>query len=83
MRMRSTMRTPRVLLPAVVALWMGVLFFSLPETADGELLSRKWPADEPPGTAAELVTDTLMDTPEARRRVAVQTLEFADSLGAR
>jgi len=40
-------------------------------------------ADEPVDEIPTLVTETLMDTPEARRRVAVQTLEFADSLGAR
>ena len=40
-------------------------------------------ADEPVDGIPTLVTETLMDTPEARRRVAEQTLEFADSLRAR
>ena len=31
--------------------------------------------------AARLVVDTLMDTPERRRRVATNTLDFAVSLG--
>ena len=40
-------------------------------------------ADEPVEGIPTLVTDTLMDGPGARRRVAEQTLEFADSLRAR
>ena len=39
-------------------------------------------ADEPSGAAAELVTDTLMDTPEARVRLARETLDFAASVRA-
>jgi LPPG:FO 2-phospho-L-lactate transferase len=39
-------------------------------------------ADEPAGGPPELVTDTLMDTPEDRARVASEVLEFAASLGA-
>jgi LPPG:FO 2-phospho-L-lactate transferase len=39
-------------------------------------------ADEPSGAAAELVTDTLMDTPEARGRLAREVLDFAASLRA-
>jgi LPPG:FO 2-phospho-L-lactate transferase len=39
-------------------------------------------ADEPSGAAAELVTDTLMDTPEARGRLARDVLDFAASLRA-
>jgi LPPG:FO 2-phospho-L-lactate transferase len=37
--------------------------------------------DEPTGGAAELVTDTVMDTPEARSRLAREVLDFAASLG--
>jgi LPPG:FO 2-phospho-L-lactate transferase len=37
-------------------------------------------ADEPSGAAAELVTDTLMDTAEARDRLAREVLDFAASL---
>ena len=37
-------------------------------------------ADEEVGGVASLVADTLMDTPDARRRVATTTLEFAASL---
>ena len=37
--------------------------------------------DEPTGGAAELVTDTVMDTPEARARLAREVLDFAASLG--
>ena len=40
-------------------------------------------ADEPVEGIPTLVTETLMDTPEARRRVAEQTLEFAGSLRPR
>jgi LPPG:FO 2-phospho-L-lactate transferase len=43
-------------------------------------------SDERPATEAlpALVTDTLMDTPEARRRVAAETLDFARAVaGAR
>ena len=40
-------------------------------------------ADEPVEGIPTLVIDTLMDSPDARRRVAEQTLEFADSLRAR
>ena len=36
-----------------------------------------------PGLLPCLTTDTLMDTPEARRRVAAETLDFARSLRAR
>jgi LPPG:FO 2-phospho-L-lactate transferase len=36
--------------------------------------------DEPSGAPAELVTDTLMDTPEARARLAREVLDFAASL---
>jgi LPPG:FO 2-phospho-L-lactate transferase len=39
-------------------------------------------ADEPSGTAAELVTDTMMDTPEARERLAREVLDFAASVRA-
>jgi LPPG:FO 2-phospho-L-lactate transferase len=39
-------------------------------------------ADEPVADPPTLVVDTLMDTPEARRRVAAQTLDFARSLAA-
>jgi LPPG:FO 2-phospho-L-lactate transferase len=39
-------------------------------------------ADEPAGTARELVTDTLMDTPAARDRLAREVLDFAASLRA-
>jgi len=39
-------------------------------------------ADERAGGPPELVTDTLMDTPEDRARVAREVLEFAASLGA-
>jgi LPPG:FO 2-phospho-L-lactate transferase len=39
-------------------------------------------ADEPSGAAAELVTDTLMDTAEARERLAREVLDFAASLRA-
>jgi LPPG:FO 2-phospho-L-lactate transferase len=39
-------------------------------------------ADEPSGAAAELVTDTLMDTPEARGRLTREVLDFAASLRA-
>jgi LPPG:FO 2-phospho-L-lactate transferase len=38
--------------------------------------------DEPSGALAELVTDTLMDTPEARERLAREVLDFAASLPA-
>ncbi len=38
-------------------------------------------ADEPAPGPATLVVDTLMDTPERRRRMAMNTLEFAASLG--
>jgi LPPG:FO 2-phospho-L-lactate transferase len=37
-------------------------------------------ADEPVEGMPALVLDTLMDTPEARRRVAAETLDFARSL---
>jgi hypothetical protein len=38
----------------------------------------------PPGAPPALVTDTLMDSPAARRRVAAETLDFARGLaGAR
>jgi LPPG:FO 2-phospho-L-lactate transferase len=37
-------------------------------------------ADEQAGTLPTLVTDTLMDDEDARRRVAERTLEFARSL---
>ena len=37
-------------------------------------------ADEPVPEIASLRVDTLMDTPERRRRVATNTLEFAASL---
>jgi len=36
--------------------------------------------DEPSGAPAELVTDTLMDTPEARARLAREVLDFAATL---
>ena len=39
-------------------------------------------ADEPSGTAAELVTDTLMATPDARTRLAREVLDFAASVRA-
>ena len=39
-------------------------------------------ADEPSGAPAELVTDTLMDTAEARERLAREVLDFAASLHA-
>jgi LPPG:FO 2-phospho-L-lactate transferase len=39
-------------------------------------------ADEPSGAPAELVTDTLMDTAEARDRLAREVLDFAASLHA-
>ena len=39
-------------------------------------------ADEPSGAPAELVTDTLMDTPEARERLAREVIDFASSLRA-
>jgi LPPG:FO 2-phospho-L-lactate transferase len=38
--------------------------------------------DEPSGAPAELVTDTLMDTAEARARLARELLDFAASVGA-
>jgi LPPG:FO 2-phospho-L-lactate transferase len=38
-------------------------------------------ADEPAGGPAELVTDTVMDTPAARVRLAREVLDFAASLG--
>ena len=38
-------------------------------------------ADEPAGDLLVHVTETLMDSPEARRRLAEETLEFAASLG--
>jgi len=38
-------------------------------------------ADEPAGAPAELVTDTVMDTPEARAGVAREVLDLAASLG--
>jgi LPPG:FO 2-phospho-L-lactate transferase len=38
--------------------------------------------DEPSGAPAELVTDTLMDTAEARGRLAREVLDFAASLRA-
>jgi LPPG:FO 2-phospho-L-lactate transferase len=38
-------------------------------------------ADEPAGGPPELVTDTLMDTPAARARVAREVLDFAASAG--
>jgi hypothetical protein len=37
-------------------------------------------ADEPSGAAAELVTDTLMHTPDDRARLAREVLDFAASL---
>jgi LPPG:FO 2-phospho-L-lactate transferase len=37
-------------------------------------------ADEPAADTPSLVTDTVMDTPEARRALAERTLEFAASL---
>jgi LPPG:FO 2-phospho-L-lactate transferase len=37
-------------------------------------------ADEPAGNLPVHVTETLMDTPDARRRLAEETLEFAASL---
>ena len=37
-------------------------------------------ADEPAGGPPELVTDTLMDTPEDRARLAREVLDFAASL---
>ena len=37
-------------------------------------------ADQPAGETQTHVTDTLMNTPEARRRIAQETLEFAASL---
>ena len=37
-------------------------------------------SDEPVDGVPSIVTDTLMDSPEARRRVATTTLEFAASL---
>jgi LPPG:FO 2-phospho-L-lactate transferase len=37
-------------------------------------------ADTPSQDVRTLQTDVLMDTPDARRRVAAQTLEFADAL---
>jgi LPPG:FO 2-phospho-L-lactate transferase len=39
-------------------------------------------ADEPAGGLPTLVTDTLMDTADARRRLAAETLDFARSLAA-
>ncbi len=39
-------------------------------------------ADQPTAGIAVHEADTLMDTPQARARVAEQTLEFADELGA-
>jgi hypothetical protein len=39
-------------------------------------------ADEQADGLPTLVTDTLMDDPRARRRVAERTLEFAASLAA-
>jgi LPPG:FO 2-phospho-L-lactate transferase len=39
-------------------------------------------ADEPAAGLPTLVTDTRMDTPEARRRLAAETLDFARSLAA-
>jgi LPPG:FO 2-phospho-L-lactate transferase len=39
-------------------------------------------ADEPAGNLPVHVTETLMDSPDARRRLAEETLEFAASLGA-
>jgi LPPG:FO 2-phospho-L-lactate transferase len=39
-------------------------------------------ADEPAGNLPVHVTETLMDTPDARRRLAEETLEFAASLAA-
>ena len=39
-------------------------------------------ADEPAGATSTLVTNTLMDGPEARRRLAHEILEFAASLAA-
>jgi LPPG:FO 2-phospho-L-lactate transferase len=38
-------------------------------------------ADEPASGLPVLQTDTLMDTPEARRRVAVEVVRFAQALG--
>ena len=38
--------------------------------------------DEPSGSLAELVTDTLMDTAEARERLAREVLDFAASVRA-
>jgi len=40
-------------------------------------------ADEPVAGLPALELDTLMDTPEARKRVAAATLDFARSLAAR
>jgi LPPG:FO 2-phospho-L-lactate transferase len=39
-------------------------------------------ADEPSGAAAELVTDTMMDTSEDRERLAREVLDFAASVGS-
>jgi LPPG:FO 2-phospho-L-lactate transferase len=39
-------------------------------------------ADEPSGALAELVTDTLMDKPDARARLAREVLDFAASVRA-
>jgi LPPG:FO 2-phospho-L-lactate transferase len=39
-------------------------------------------ADEPGGAPAELVTDTVMDTPDARARLAREVLDLAASLRA-
>jgi LPPG:FO 2-phospho-L-lactate transferase len=39
-------------------------------------------ADEPAEGLPTLVTDTRMDSPEARRRLAAETLDFARALAA-
>jgi LPPG:FO 2-phospho-L-lactate transferase len=39
-------------------------------------------ADEPAGDLPVYVTETLMDSPDARRRLAEETLEFAATLGS-
>ncbi len=55
MTVRSRLRRPRVLLPAIIALWMGVLCFTLPEAASPQVA----------GPAVELPTghpDTMFVT---------------------
>jgi hypothetical protein len=39
-------------------------------------------ADEPAGDLPVYVTETLMDSPDARRRLAEETLEFAATLAS-